>query len=167
MAGLLTVRRWIHPERSLVVTQSKEQHAQLASLVDFDPGYTGAVPTIRTSMPDLHPALRIDVVAGPDAFLICLHGELDIAGSRPLDLALTEAEESETDRILLDLDALTFTDASGLNVLIRAGHRSARNGNRLWISGGTGQVARMFRLTGLDSTLPFANQPRSSIAETA
>ena len=141
-----------------MVTQSQEQHAQLASLVDFDPRYTDAVP-------NPHTALRIDVLAGPDAYLICLHGELDMAGTPALDLALTEAEESETDRILLDLEALTFTDACGLNALHRAGRRSARNGNRLWITHGRGQVARMFRLTGLDSSLPFAHHTRSRIAE--
>ena len=116
-------------------------------------------------MPALDPALRIDVLAGPDAYLICLHGELDVAGIPELDLALTEAEESETDRILLDLEALTFTDASGLNALERAGHRSAQNGNRLWISRGTGQVATMFRMTGLDSSLPFARHPRSRVLD--
>ena len=118
-------------------------------------------------MPHLHPALQIDVTSGPDAYLICLHGELDIAGAPALDLALTEAEESDTDRILLDLEALAFIDACGLNVLSRAGHRSAGNGNRLWISRGTGQVASMLRLTAFDSSLPFANRTRSRIAEAA
>lgn len=117
-------------------------------------------------MPHQLSALQIDVTAGPDVYVICLHGELDLAGSPALELALTEAEESETDRILLDLEALTFTDVSGLNVLHRAGDRSARNGNRLWITRGTGQVARMLRLTALDSSLPFADT-RSRIAESA
>lgn len=113
-------------------------------------------------MPHPHPVLQIEVTPGSDAYLICLHGELDIAGSPALDLALKEAEESETDRILLDLEALTFTDSCGLSVLHRAGLRSAENGNRLWITRGTGQVAKVFRLTGLDSSLPFANRTRST-----
>ena len=118
-------------------------------------------------MPHLHPALQIEVTPGPDAHLICLRGELDIAGAPALDLALTEAEEGEADRILLDLEALTFTDSCGLSVLQRAGNRSAEKGNRLWITRGTGQVAKMFRLTGLDSVLPFANHTRTETVEAA
>ena len=45
--GLSLSRDGFTRERSIAVTQSQEQHAQLASLVDFDPGYTGAAPTIR------------------------------------------------------------------------------------------------------------------------
>ena len=112
-------------------------------------------------MPHVHPAFQIDVTPGPDACLIRLRGELDLAGTPALERALTDAEESGKGRILLDLEALTFADSSALNVLSRAGRRSAANGDRLLITRGRGQVARMFRLTALYSSLPFARGPRA------
>ena len=108
-------------------------------------------------MPHLHPAFQIDAAPGADAYVVHVRGELDLADCPVLELALTKAEESEADRILLDLEQLTFADASALDVLRRAGHRSTANGDRLRITRGSGQVARMFRLTALDRTLPFAD----------
>ena len=118
-------------------------------------------------MAQLQPPFQIDATPGPDAYLIRIAGDLDLAESPALALALTKAEESEADRILLDLEALTFVDAIGLSILSRAGQRSAVNGNRLWITRGTGQVARMFRLTALDSSLPFAEHTHSAVSEAA
>jgi anti-anti-sigma factor len=56
---------------------------------------------------------------------------------------------------LLDLEGLTFIDAAGLGVLVAAWHRSMTDGNRLQVTPGKGNVASMFRLTGLDLVLPF------------
>ena len=116
-------------------------------------------------MPQLQPPFQIDATPGSAAYLIRVRGDLDLAESPALELALTKAEESETDRILLDIEALTFVDASGLSLLHRAGERSTINGNRLWITRGTGQVARMFRLTALDASLPFAKHTLSGFSE--
>ena len=52
-------------------------------------------------------------------------------------------------------DGLTFLDSRGLKVLMDAGHRSVANGDRLRITQGKGQVARLFRLAGVEWTLPF------------
>ena len=58
---------------------------------------------------------------------------------------------------MVDLDGLSFIDAAGLRVLVGAARRSADNGDRLSLTRGTGEVSRMFRLTLLDLTLPFAD----------
>jgi anti-anti-sigma factor len=65
------------------------------------------------------------------------------------------AEHPHAIRILLDLDELTFIDAAGLSVLVAAWHRSITDSNRLQVTPGRGNVASMFRLTGLDLVLPF------------
>jgi anti-anti-sigma factor len=113
-------------------------------------------------MSTLDPFLRIDAAQQADAYVIRIEGELDLAGCPELDSALADAERSEADRILVDLDRLSSIDAGGLQALLRASRRSASNGDRLRVTRGRGEVARTFRLTMLDVTLPFTERPRVS-----
>ena len=106
-------------------------------------------------MSPLQPVLRIDAAHQPDAYVIRMEGELDLSGSPELESALAGAEQSQADRIVVDLDGLSFIDASGLRALLGASRRSASNGSRLRLTRGRGEVARMFSLTQLDEALPF------------
>lgn len=108
-------------------------------------------------MPDQYPTLAIDAARDFDHYVVRIRGELDMAGCPALELALQQAEWSDADRILVDLEELRFADASGLSVIMNAGRRSADNGDRLRITGGKGQVARILRLTTLDDILPIAD----------
>jgi len=101
-----------------------------------------------------HRALEIDTYCS-SAYVVQIGGELDLCGCADLELALMEAEQSPVPRIYLDLEGLTFLDSRGLKVLMDAGHRSVANGDRLRITQGKGQVARLFRLAGVEWTLPF------------
>ena len=104
-----------------------------------------------------HPSLTIEAADEPDAYVIRVEGELDLAGTSDLESALADAELSQADRIVVDLDGLRFIDASGLGILVGASRRAADDGNRLRLTRGTGEVARLFRLTMLDLTLPFTD----------
>jgi anti-anti-sigma factor len=112
--------------------------------------------------PQLHPSLQIKSVQRADNYVVRLSGDLDMNACPVVELALEEAEMSQAWTILLDLDRLTFADAAGLSLLLRAGRRSVCNGNRLRMTRGSGQVAAMFELTALDMTLPFADPPHGS-----
>ena len=103
------------------------------------------------------PTLSIDAECGPDAYVLRIEGELDLAGRPALRRALREAEQTRARRIILDLEELTFIDSSGLGVLVMASRRSASNGNRLEVTRGKGQPAELFRLTELDRTLPLTD----------
>jgi anti-sigma B factor antagonist len=104
-----------------------------------------------------HPLLTIESESQADAHVIRIAGELDLGGCPDLDSALQVAERSQADRIVLDLEALTFVDSAGLGTILRASRRSASSGNRLEITRGTGQPAEIFRLTGLEKVLPLAD----------
>ena len=108
-------------------------------------------------MSPAHPVLSIEAETQPGAHVIRIAGELDLAGSSDLESALRVAERVKADRIIVDLEALTFIDSVGLGTLLRASRRSASDGNRLEITRGTGQPAEIFRLTGLDRPLPLAD----------
>ena len=106
-------------------------------------------------MPITSPVLLIDVGHVAEACVICIRGELDIAGCPAVERALKDAEASQAQRLIIDLEQLEFIDSAGLHALLHASQRSARNGNRLQITTGTGHVARMIALTGFDKVLPL------------
>jgi anti-sigma B factor antagonist len=108
-------------------------------------------------MSPAHPLLTIEAESQPGAHVIRIAGELDLAGCPDLESALRVAERVKADRIILDLEALTFVDSAGLGTLLRASRRSASDGNRLEITRGKGQPAEILRLTGLEKALPLAD----------
>ena len=109
------------------------------------------------------PFLTIHAERRSDAYVIGLEGELDLTGCEDLDLALSEAERTPVGRIVLDLQGLTYIDSSGLEVLLAATRRSAKNGKRLEMTRGRGHPADMFRLTTLDLTFPFTEPIRETM----
>jgi anti-sigma B factor antagonist len=91
-----------------------------------------------------------------DTYYIHLIGELDLAGSKQTEEALRQAEESNAEAIVLDIDGLRFIDSTGLSLLLRAKRRHDGDRGRLRMTRGNGHVAEMLRITGLDRVLPFA-----------
>ena len=110
-----------------------------------------------------HPVLAIEAADEPDAYVIRIEGELDLAGRPDLESALADAELSRADRIVVDLDGLSFIDASGLGILVAASRRAPDNGNRLSLTRGKGEVSRLFRLTMLDLKLPFTESAETQV----
>jgi anti-sigma B factor antagonist len=108
-------------------------------------------------MPTKPPVLKLDMAHVDDACVIRIEGELDIAGCPALELALQEARQSQAERILLDLQEVTFMDARGLRAILEASRRSTSNGNRVQIARGNGLLARLFRLTELDKVMPLTD----------
>ena len=88
------------------------------------------------------PLLAIEAESQPDAYVIRITGELDLAGCPGLESALQEAERAHADRIIVDLEALTFIDSVGLATILKASRRSARDVNRLEVTRGKGSRPR-------------------------
>lgn len=105
------------------------------------------------------PPFEIDAVDGPLGRVVSVRGPLDIATYPALEKALEDANQSQAERILLDLEELSFVDARGLSLFVRAVYRSTANGDRLRLTRGSGHVARIFRMTRLAAQLPFADEP--------
>lgn len=101
------------------------------------------------------PLFAITAAEEGGAYVIWVEGELDLCECPRLERALREAEVSPANRILLDLEELTFIDAAGLSVIVMAWRRSLSNGDRLRVSRGRDDVAHMLHLTALDTVLPF------------
>jgi anti-sigma B factor antagonist len=100
--------------------------------------------------------LTIEAGQNGAVYNVRLSGELDHVTCGQLEPALLEAEASPAIRIVLDLDGLVFVDSTGLQAILKAKRRAEGDAGRLTMTRGTGEVAEMFRLTGLDLVLPFA-----------
>jgi anti-sigma B factor antagonist len=112
-------------------------------------------PVGSNGLPLFPPLFQISTAREEGAYVIRIEGELDLCECPSLERALREAEVSPANRILLDLEKLTFIDAAGLSVLVMAWRRSGSNGDRLRVSCGKDNVAYMLHLTALDTVLPF------------
>ena len=85
--------------------------------------------------------------------LIAASGELDLAATPELSTILLMAAESPGTTVVLDLSGVEFIDSTGLQVLVVAGRRSELDSNRLGVRRGTGEVARLMKLTQIDATV--------------
>ena len=83
-----------------------------------------------------------------DSVIVAVAGEIDLSTADRLDAAIRQAEATETDRIVVDLSAMSFVDSTGLGVLLEAIKRDRRNGNRLSFAPSKHEgVVRLFALT--------------------
>jgi anti-sigma B factor antagonist len=102
---------------------------------------------------------------GPWAVLV-LTGELDLAVGGELQrdvIDLLPAEEVHT--VAIDLSGVTFIDSTAIGILAMAHKRAGRYGGRLAVFGASERVARVLRMTGLDTVLDLRNSV-DDLAET-
>lgn len=77
-----------------------------------------------------------------------LEGELDLSTLRLFRETLREAQLN-AHSVSIDLQDLEFIDCAGLGTIVDADARARRQGDRLILVRGSGQVDRVLRLTGL------------------
>jgi anti-sigma B factor antagonist len=97
---------------------------------------------------------EIETVKRDDALIILVSGEIDLSTGSDLDAALTRAEAGTATLIVVDLERVTFMDATGLGILVRHSTSAARD-SRVRLTPGPPQVRRLFELSGVRSHLPF------------
>ena len=91
-----------------------------------------------------------------ETHVVALLGELDIAGAPALEEELLRVEESDAERIVIDLSSLEFIDSTGIRLVVMAADRCSAD-SRLTLLRGPKQVHRVFEITDLASRLPFAD----------
>jgi anti-anti-sigma factor len=83
-----------------------------------------------------------------------LRGELDLATADLVAERLRRLRARHA-RVLLDVDELTFIDASGLRVVLTAAQDARNDAWAFTVTRGSGPVRRLFELLDLDAQLPF------------
>ncbi len=80
-------------------------------------------------------------------------GEIDISTVTLLRERLFELASS-SHHLVIDLDQVTFIDATGLNTLVAAANRTEAHGGSLHVVCTRPKILNLFRLAGLDRRLP-------------
>lgn len=96
-----------------------------------------------------------------DAVVLALSGDLDLDNIAPLVTALTEAGETVTGPVVVDLSRVGFADSSTVNVLLRA-HGTL--GPRLCLAAPSAFVQRLFAVIGLEQALPVYGTVEDALA---
>jgi anti-sigma B factor antagonist len=106
----------------------------------------------------LSPVTPLDIVIRVygSTSTLTVGGELDFAVAEQLSFALHGVLADAPEMVVLDLSAVTFIDVAGVRAVHGACRHARAQSAYLTIIPGADRVQRVFRLTGLESTLPFA-----------
>jgi anti-sigma B factor antagonist len=99
-----------------------------------------------------------------DVAVFALRGELDLALCVKLAPELNAALHSPARAIVIDLEAVSLVDSSGIALLLNAFRRLDRAGRQLAIACPMGSQRRAFELTALDRELPMHQTRREAMA---
>lgn len=99
--------------------------------------------------------MQIATTPGSDRYLITVSGEVDLATSPDLDVAIITAIDSGTSSVVIDLTDVSFMDSSGLGVIVRALKRCREAENDLDLVITNERVLKVFGITGLDQVIPI------------
>jgi len=101
----------------------------------------------------------------PDATLVVVkESRIDAAGAIAFKDGMRELSLNGPDRVVLDLTAVDFVDSSGLGAIVAAMKHMAP-AQRLELAGLTPTVAKVFRLTRMDSVFTIHTDARSALQE--
>ena len=106
---------------------------------------------------DAASGFRVDTVSSGSMVILALHGELDISGQSPLMAEVDRVMQRNPMVLAIDLRGLAFMDSSGVDVLISAGRRCQRDGQRFFIIRGAPAIDRL--LTPAVSTAILSSWP--------
>jgi anti-sigma B factor antagonist len=88
---------------------------------------------------------------------LSLRGELDLASADSVAERLRSLRETHQS-VVLDLDELTFMDASGVRLVVAASHHHASESGLFAVTRGSQAVRRLFSVVGLDGALPYTDR---------
>lgn len=109
----------------------------------------GPVPPGSPDPPDLQVVTQYQ----PDAIVLAVSGELDVASAPMLRAHVGFALGRRPAHLILDLAGLRFCDAAGLSVFAMARKASRRDGASLALAAVPRAVIRLLRMTGMDRVL--------------
>jgi anti-sigma B factor antagonist len=100
--------------------------------------------------------LDIRAVVHPGRHTLVLGGELDITSAPELQYFVARLCAEGARKIVLDLMGLSFMDSTGLQAILASQSVCEEHGAILVLTPAHGGVQRVFEITGMIDTLPFA-----------
>jgi anti-anti-sigma factor len=105
----------------------------------------------RMSSAEFQP-LSIEVERGPSGPVLSAKGEIDTVTAPDLQLTVERTMPGAGEVLAVDLSGVTFLSSAGLSVLVQAHQKAEEVGCEVRIVTNS-STARVFQLTGLDTTL--------------
>jgi anti-sigma B factor antagonist len=99
--------------------------------------------------------MQIATTPGSDRYVIAASGEVDLASSPELDIAIIAAIKSGSSSLVIDLTDVSFMDSSGLGVIVRGLKRCREADKDLDLVITNERVLKVFGITGLDQVIPI------------
>ena len=99
-----------------------------------------------------------------DIAIITVSGELDLAHCIKLAPELNAALRSAARAIVIDLEAVSLVDSSGIALLLNAFRHLDHTGRQLAIACPIGPQRRAFEVTALDRRLPMHETRQAALA---
>jgi anti-anti-sigma factor len=99
-----------------------------------------------------------------DVAIVTVSGELDFALCVKLAPELNAAVRSTARAVIVDLEAVSLVDSSGIALLLNAFRRLDHAGRQLAIACPMGSPRRAFELTALDRQLPMHETRQDALA---
>lgn len=112
----------------------------------------------------IRPVVSVSTFHGPDRPVVRVGGEVDLATAPLLDRHLSTTIGPHEPEVVIDLRMVSFMDASGLAVLIRADNQARSHGGRLRLTGVPDHLTRLLRATRLDAHFLRDDGPGSEAA---
>jgi anti-sigma B factor antagonist len=99
-----------------------------------------------------------------DVAIVAISGQLDLALCVKVAPELNAALHSPARAIVIDLEAVSLVDSSGIALLLNAFRRLDQAGRRLAIACPMGPQRRAFEVTALDRQLPMHETRADALA---
>ena len=97
----------------------------------------------------------VEVKRDGETLVISPRGELDISTTQALEVELRKGLDGDAPEVILDLRGVSFTDSTGVRLLVSAAAHSRNKGDRLRMRRGSEEVERRLLVSGLERSLPF------------
>jgi anti-anti-sigma factor len=92
-------------------------------------------------------------LCGGDGIEVAVAGEMDLATSPPLGLALDQVLDTKPVTVRVDLAEVSFLDSSGIRCLVDVAERAAAVGSHLVVRNPTPMVLRVLEICGVRELL--------------
>jgi anti-anti-sigma factor len=112
------------------------------------------------------PGLSLSARTDRGYVIAALRGELDIASAPTLREQLLGLLRPAASRLIIDLSAVSYADASGLTVLVGTGRRAGLLGGCLRLAAPSPEAARVLSITGLNRHLDIFPTVHAAITNT-
>lgn len=99
-----------------------------------------------------------------DVAVVTISGELDFVRCMQLTPELNAALCSGARAIIIDLEAVSLVDSSGISLVLNAFRTLDQTGRQLAIACPKGSPRRAFEVTGLDRHLPMHESRQDALA---